>query len=810
VVSTPKKTGKGFRKSLSEPKSHRKALAEPPAKKPAASTKADKEDPSTQSENTVVVVHQAPIGLSGTRNYAGYASEEYLATLRGYQAADIYDKMRRSESQVKMALSAVKNPIKKAVWEIEAVDDSTEEQDIKELVEHCLFCDLDKSWKEVLQEMLSMVDFGFAPFEITDKAVIDHPLFGSYNGIASLGWRSPRTIHRFNLDPKTGKLASISQYSFGDLYRTVEIPAEFLMLFSIDKEGDAYEGVSGLRSCYGAYLRKQTYLKLQAIGIEKYAVPTPVGRIPEGKQKTEQAEAFKAALEIYSSHQANYITLPAGTGDDGGWGVEFHDTNFDPAKVQVAIESEDRNMVKAFIANFLELGQSSSSGSWALSFDQSDFFLSGIEHIADLICEKINKVVIERLVKLNYGPREKYPLLKWSGISDDAGKELAETLKLLVDGKMVTPDDDLEDNLRKRYKLPKKSDKGQRLPTPPLLPGQAPPETPPGSPPPGQPGEEDPKAVDPKEKDPKAKEKPAPEKKPALTEPSQIRIMLAEKRISKNIQAAKEVLHPVMQENLKAAGEKMVAKIMRNWKDASDSAKINASKNVSASAPGYNQAILDTVTPIAAAAVQSARREVPKASKVQLSGENAEATIKFAASDEIAFEDLPAAVQKLLKQKSQLLVDTNLADLEKAVLFRFQSSVGSTDSPSILESDLNEAVDDIVEWSGIETAAMNAASAIVNESRNAFFFDKEVLDSIESFTFTNGDPVSLICQDLAGTTFAADDAEAARYFPPLHHNCKSYIVANPVDAKGNPKIDENGLQPSSPDLNKYVTLHEHC
>jgi hypothetical protein len=96
----------------------------------------------------------------------------------------------------------------------------------------------------------------------------------------------------------------------------------------------------------------------------------------------------------------------------------------------------------------------------------------------------------------------------------------------------------------------------------------------------------------------------------------------------------------------------------------------------------------------------------------------------------------------------------------------------------------------------------------VNDTRTAFFFDEDTLDEIESFTFVNADPVSPICQDLAGTTFAKDDPDADRYFPPLHHNCKSYIVPNLAGAKDNPEIDETGLKPSDPKLERYITLSE--
>ena len=83
---------------------------------------------------------------------------------------------------------------------------------------------------------------------------------------------------------------------------------------------------------------------------------------------------------------------------------------------------------------------------------------------------------------------------------------------------------------------------------------------------------------------------------------------------------------------------------------------------------------------------------------------------------------------------------------------------------------------------------------MINESRTAAFFDDKVLEEIESFTFVNADPQAPICKDLAGRTFRKDDPGAKMNFPPLHHNCESYISANFSGAKKNPEIDKRGLK----------------
>lgn len=411
-------------------------------------------------EKRVVVVHQQALGKSGTENYSGYASEEYLYQLRGKERADTFDRMRRSDPQIKMCLSAVKDPIKSAAWAVQPGDDTPEAKLDAELIEHILLRDMSKPFAKFLSEALTFIEFGHSVFEVTHKAVIDHPKFGSYTGIKSLGFRSQRTIDRWNLDKETGDLKSIYQQANGDAGAQVEIPVEFLLVFTLQQEGSNYEGISAIRPCYGNWFRKDNYLKLNAIGIEKFAVPTPIVKIPAGKAEGAQYDQLVNALAAYTSHESNYLIVPE------GWDVNLNNNPYDPQKVEISIDNEDKRMVKAFMANFLELGMNG-FGSQSLSFDLSDFFLNSLDQIAQIIAAEINQVLIPKLVQMNRGPRPCYPRLTHAGISDRAGEELAMVLDKLRAGDFITPDDQLEVSLRKRLGLPEMSLVGQRAKQPP-------------------------------------------------------------------------------------------------------------------------------------------------------------------------------------------------------------------------------------------------------------------------------------------------------------------------------------------------------
>ncbi len=687
---------------------------------------------------TPVNLHVTNVGASGTEIQSGYFYEEYLSDLTGRAASDVYDQMRRSDAKIKMAIAAVKSPLRKATWEIVAGGDDEQAENIKEFIEFALFKDMDKTWSETVAEVTSVIEFGHSVFEKTHKAVVAHPTWGNYNGIKSLGFRSQRTIEKWNLDP-SGKILGIEQWITGDLERRVVMPGQYLVVFSLDKEGDNYEGISMLRAAYGAWWRKNLYLRLSAAGFERTAIKTPVLKFPQGQQNSDQFRKAYAAVQVYMSHQNSALTLPE------GYDLVFLDSDFDADKAKTLIEFENTEIVHAFVANFLALGQDG-KGSYSLSFDLSDFFLSTVESIGEMICDQFNKNVIKELVDMNFGPQQDYPTLTCTGISDKAGKELAEIIQILVNSKAVIADDELEKNLRKRYGLPEKPE-GMERPSPDDQ--EQPAE-----------GQVDGDPKDPLDQKPK-------EEAQELSEA----IQLAETP-KKLIAQSSEELFQLMQSHLKTIAENLVNKTVKRW---SKGEKESAMKdNTPAGLSEYSLELQDFIAGVADAALTQARKEVPSKRNIKLA----------------EMDKLPPKLKRRLKGQANLLVDSQVADLEKAIYFQYLSSM-DLDSESVIKANLTESAMKYVEGSSVLAASTNTMSQAVNQSRNAFFDAPEVSDEIESYTFVNGDPVSEICGALAGTVFAADDPDLATYQPPLHHNCKSTLVPNLRGAKNPDPTDKD-------------------
>lgn len=720
------------------------------------------------------------VGSSGTQIFGGYFAEEYLNILRGKRGAKIYEEMLRSEPQIAMINSSICNPIKSANWDFQPDQMVPNGQLHADLVKTIVTEMLD--WETALHEILTFLRNGYSVFEVVHNVIFNHPKFGTFNGIKALAFRTQKTIERWNLEPVTGTLIDLEQYVYSDIGTNATIPGQFVVVFTLQKEGDNYEGISLLRPMYGPWLRKNLYLKLAAIGVEKSAIGTVVGTTPKGKLDKDEQDNFKKILGSFVSHETAYIMKPE------GWLVEILYNDFDPAKLKELIVQENTEMANAAVANFLALGMSGTGGAYALGTDLSDFFLSGIQNFADLICGVFNRKIIPDLIKLNFGEQQAYPKMVCSGINDKAGKELADIVKSMVDGKVWTADDKLEEFTRKEFKMPPADPLTARVPPPvmpgiPGVPGAAP--TPPGIPP-----------VAP----------PLPPMTPAQL--SEKRIQLAEKFVSQFDKNASD-LKALMQDNLATIYARFKDDIRKQYKNTSPSDRIKLGSKLEAPGiSGYKSQLRDALAKIASDALDGATKEAR--SNVKLAER-----IRLAAPRGGYYNSLPPQVRKIVDAQSNLIGDSQAADLEKIVTFGYTSGAAAYDTIDPILNGIDEDALNYIDGGtksgfNLTAAAGNTVANVTNQARMDFFFEPDVLDTIESFTFTNEAPVSEICQSLADTTVAPDAPELSTYATPLHHNCKSRWVPNMKGDSGNPDIERGGISVSQKALDSITLCEFTC
>lgn len=235
--------------------------------------------------------------------------------------------------------------------------------------------------------------------------------------------------------------------------------------------------------------------------------------------------------------------------------------------------------------------------------------------------------------------------------------------------------------------------------------------------------------------------------------------------VKRLINDSSRLLRQVMEMGLETAAEQIISQRVKEFNNATPSKESKAiSKSIEKGMSNYRLALKDALTVIANDARSSAKKE--------LKGVD----FKFAElKNKDLFELLPFEVRNRIDAQATLLSRTQFADLQKEIDFQYLSSQPATSSPAVIRMDLEDAAESYVSGPAVSSGSVSTAASTVNETRNQLFFEPEVLDQVEAFEFVNGDPVSAICQNLAGKVFRKDDPEAAQFYPPLHFNCKSYI-----------------------------------
>lgn len=92
------------------------------------------------------------------------------------------------------------------------------------------------------------------------------------------------------------------------------------------------------------------------------------------------------------------------------------------------IDYHTTQMAKAWLAQFIELGVSSNSGSRALAGDSINFFKAGLQGVATTLLENTWNILIADAIKLNFN-RGIYPRLKWRPMEDETVQVIYELLK---------------------------------------------------------------------------------------------------------------------------------------------------------------------------------------------------------------------------------------------------------------------------------------------------------------------------------------------------------------------------------------------
>lgn len=399
------------------------------------------EQPAPTEKELAIGQMQTIFGDSGTRRYSGYLIEEYNSDWRDERRVNIVEEMRRSDADVRAALRAIEAPILATRWSVQSKADDAKGEEIRAFVESNLF-GLRRTWKEFMREALKFLAFGHYAFELV-WVVKDGKVH-----LTDLAPRIPRSIQKWKLSD--GSFGIVQYLQTDDMKAsTAEIPGEKLLILTNDKEGDDVTGQSVLRSAYKHYVYKDLLYKIQGISAERFGVGIPVITMSDAASSDDKDNAEDMGANI-RSNEKGYIVLP-----NKEWTVEIMVPNGNPQGQQITemIEHHSKKILHTVLASFLSLG-SDGVGSYALSADQSSFFLKVNEDMACYISEQINRQVIKKIVDINFGEQEIYPEITFARLGDIDYGEMSQTLLTLAQAGMLRPGSRMMEWVRNNFGLP--------------------------------------------------------------------------------------------------------------------------------------------------------------------------------------------------------------------------------------------------------------------------------------------------------------------------------------------------------------------
>jgi len=106
------------------------------------------------------------IGYTGLAEWSGQIQEDFLRELRGKDGYARYNEMRLNSPIVAALILAIEQAIRGIDWQY--VSDAGEEDPRIEFLDAALD-GMTTNWKDHIIEALSMLPFGYAPFEICYK-----------------------------------------------------------------------------------------------------------------------------------------------------------------------------------------------------------------------------------------------------------------------------------------------------------------------------------------------------------------------------------------------------------------------------------------------------------------------------------------------------------------------------------------------------------------------------------------------------------------------------------------------------------------
>jgi len=415
------------------------------------------------------------LGSSGLTQSSGYIHEERMPKLQGRRGVAVYKEMGDDDPVIGSALRIIDNMLRTVRWEVQAASTAPFDLEAAAFVESCLD-DMDTPLIDTMSEIFSMLQYGYSLHEIVYKRRCgDAPVesMRSKHADGMIGWRrlpsrSQDTIQRWVL-ADDGTILGAEQCAPPHFIPTF-LPIKKCLLFRTTVHKNNPEGKSILRCAVRDWHYKKGIEAIESIGIERDVAGLPIARVPADlirdanggdPDAIAMVDLFTKMVTNVRRDEQEGIVLPTAYDENGKELFSFSLLSSGGTRqidIGSVIQRHDNRMALALQAEFILMGQTGSSGAYAMHADKTDMFMGAISTYLDIVENTLNLHAIPELCELNGLEMSDYPKLRHSPLERiDVSKMAAAIQQLSMSGMQLFPDEQLEAYIRKQMGWPEAS-----------------------------------------------------------------------------------------------------------------------------------------------------------------------------------------------------------------------------------------------------------------------------------------------------------------------------------------------------------------
>lgn len=415
-----------------------------------------------QSKDAPMMVE---IGNTGINRWGGNIYEEFLTTLRWPYAGKIYKEMSSNDPVVGAILLVAHELIREVTWDVEPASTSKADMEAADFLKSCMD-DMSAPWDNIIDEIISYFDYGWAYHEIVYKkrlgAQKDPSKNSKYND-GRIGWRkipgrSQGSWGGWSFDESDdGSINGMYQQT--NAMGKVLIPIQKSLLFRTTTNRGNPEGKSFLRNSYRPWYFKKHIEEIEGIGIERDLAGLPVVTVPEGvnifNPQDEIGQQVKEAAERMVKNirrdRDEGVVLPF------GWDLKLLSASLGGRQfdTNAIINRYDQRIAITMLSDIVMLG-ADKVGSFALANVKKSLLATSLDAQVHDIASIFNRYAIPRLFSFNtFVGLTDYPKVKASPVDCPSLDEVGNYIQKLSGAKMpLFPNIDLENYLRSIANFP--------------------------------------------------------------------------------------------------------------------------------------------------------------------------------------------------------------------------------------------------------------------------------------------------------------------------------------------------------------------